>query len=218
MSNLPSDPRGKNSSGDVGCPDASADKACENSENSLGGAKKSGIGNGAKRNKIILRRCVTVSMLVAAAMVLSYVESLIPPIVPIPGVKIGLANSVTLFALYSLSIKEAGAISLVRVCLSALLFGNAVGLLYSASGALLSFVMMALLSRSRIFSCVGVSVVGGVAHNVGQVLAAMAVMQTPWLITYLAPLLISGVIAGAGIGILSGILIKKTATLLKKLL
>jgi heptaprenyl diphosphate synthase len=173
-------------------------------------ALKRDIKNKADFRRKILYRTVTVSMLVAAAMVLSYVESLIPPIVPIPGVKIGLANSVTLFALYSLGIREAGAISLVRVCLSALLFGNAVGLLYSASGAVLSFVMMVLLSRSRIFSCVGVSVVGGVAHNVGQVLAAMAVMQTAGLITYLAPLLISGVIAGAIIGILSGILIKKT--------
>ncbi len=169
------------------------------------------------RNKL-LRRSVTLAMLVAAAMVLSYVESLIPPIVPVPGVKLGLANAVTLFALYALGAREAAAVSFVRVCLSVLLFGNLVGFLYSAAGALLSFFMMFAIKRCGFFSTVGVSVVGGVAHNVGQVLAAMAVMQTAGLITYLAPLLISGVTAGVLIGIASGLLISKTEGLIGKLL
>lgn len=175
-----------------------------------------GKGKGASMiNRMKLKRVALLSVLVALAMVLSYLEALIPPIVAIPGVKLGLANSVTLFALYSLGVFDSCTVSLLRVLLSALLFGNAVGLAYSASGAVLSLVMMILTKRIGIFSSIGVSIVGGVSHNIGQVLCAMAIMETAGLITYLAPLLISGMIAGVAIGAICGLLVRKTERTVK---
>ena len=170
---------------------------------------KKGFKGGFDRS-IALRRTVLISILIALAMVLSYLEALVPPIVPIPGVKLGLANCVSVFALYSLGAADSSLIGILRVCLSALLFGNAVGLAYSLSGAFLSLLMMVLVKRMGLFSTVGVSVVGGVCHNLGQVLCAMAIMETAGLITYLAPLLISGTVAGVGIGVLAGIISNKT--------
>lgn len=165
-----------------------------------------------------LRRAVTVAMLVAAAMVLSYVESLLPFFVPIPGVKLGLANTVTLFALYVLGWRDAAFVSVLRVSLSALLFGNAVAFIYSASGALLSFICMLLVYRIGRFSPVGVSVTGGVAHNVGQVISAALVMETAGVLGYIAPLLISGTVAGVVIGIVAGILVVKVKDTVNKIL
>ena len=170
------------------------------------------------KNRIRLKRVALLSVLIALAMVLSYLEALIPPIVAIPGVKLGLANSITLFALYSLGVADGCAVSVLRVLLSSLLFGNAVGLAYSASGAVLSLLMMILTKRVGIFSSIGVSVVGGVSHNIGQVLCAMAIMETAGLITYLAPLLISGTLAGIAIGAICGLLVKKTQKTVKKYL
>ena len=116
-------------------------------------------------------------ILVALAMMLSYVEVLLPPLVAgIPGIKIGLANVVTLFALYRYGALRATAVSLVRVLLMFLLFGNAVSLAYSAAGATLSLLVMLLLKKTRLFSAVAVSVVGGISHNVGQILMAMLLL------------------------------------------
>ena len=182
----------------------------------VAGGLVKGKGKGASMiNRMKLKRVALLSVLVALAMVLSYLEALIPPIVAIPGVKLGLANSVTLFALYSLGVFDSCTVSLLRVLLSALLFGNAVGLAYSASGAVLSLVMMILTKRIGIFSSIGVSIVGGVSHNIGQVLCAMAIMETAGLITYLAPLLISGMIAGVAIGAICGLLVRKTERTVK---
>lgn len=164
----------------------------------------------APRGLSSIKRISLLSILIALAMVLSYLESLIPPIVPIPGVKLGLANSVTVFALYSLKVYDGAVISALRVGLSAWLFGNVFGLAYSFSGAFLSFTVMVLAKKLRLFSPIGVSVLGGVFHNVGQVLCAMLVMRTAGLISYLAPLLISGTVAGIGIGVVAGIIVKKT--------
>lgn len=178
--------------------------------------------NGVEKRKYnqraAIKRVALLSILVSLAMVLSYLESLVPPFVPVPGVKLGLANSVTLFALYSLGHSDSGVISALRVGLSALLFGNAVGLAYSASGAALSLLMMILTKRVGVFSPIGVSVVGGVSHNIGQVLCAMAIMETAGLITYLAPLLISGTLAGVAIGAICGLLVKKTRSTVEKYL
>ncbi len=155
-------------------------------------------------------------MLVALALALSYLENLIPPIVPVPGVKVGLANSVTLLALYTLDKKSAAFISAVRVALSALLFGSAVSLIYSASGALLSFVVMICAMKIGKNSIVGVSVVGAVFHNVAQVAAAAAVMESMGVLYYIAPLLISGTASGFVTGALSGVIIEKTKDIIKK--
>ena len=147
-------------------------------------------------------------LITALALVLSYAESLLPPL-GVPGVKLGLPNLAVVFALYRLSWKDACAISLVRVALAALLFGNGAALAYSMAGAVLSLSAMGLLWKTEKFSPVGVSVAGGVAHNAGQILVAMALLETTRLAWYLPVLWVSGTVAGVLIGIVSGVLVKR---------
>ena len=155
------------------------------------------------------RKIARMGLLVALSMILSYVESLIPAFVAVPGVKVGLANIVVVFALYTLGPIEALAVSLIRVVLSSLLFGSVLSLLYSLSGALLSLVGMILMKKAKIFSTTVVSVTGGVLHNVGQILVACLVLETDVLLYYLPVLILSGTITGAVIGIASSIVIKR---------
>ena len=149
----------------------------------------------------------TLAMCAALAMVLSYLDGLIPS-PGVPGVKLGLANLVVVFALYRLGWREAAGISLLRVFLTALLFGHAASLLYSASGALLSFAGMAVLKKTDKFSVAAVSVSGGVLHNVGQILMACALMGRN-VAYYLPVLILSGVGAGIAIGVLAAILVRR---------
>ena len=152
-----------------------------------------------------VKKLCILSVSVALSMILSFVESQIPPLAAVPGVKIGLANVVTVFLLYSFGWREAGAVSLVRIFLSALLFGSFVSMLYSLSGAALSFVFMLIAKRIKCFSQIGVSVLGGVMHNVGQIICAVIILDTVTVAAYLPILLISGVIGGIVVGILGGI-------------
>ena len=147
-------------------------------------------------------------LLIALALALSWLESLLPPL-GVPGVKLGLPNLAIVFALYRLGFKDACVISLVRVVLVTLLFGNGAALAYSAAGAALSLAVMGLLKKIGKFSPVGVSVAGGVAHNAGQILVAMALLETARLAWYLPVLWISGTVAGVLIGIVSGELVKR---------
>ena len=153
------------------------------------------------------KRVTVMAMCIALAMILSYVESQIPS-PGIPGVKLGLANLVVVFALYRLGWKEAAGISLLRVFLVSLLFGHAASLAYSASGAVLSLAGMILLKRTDKLSCVAVSVIGGVLHNAGQILMAWALMGAN-VVWYLPVLILSGTIAGVAIGVVSAILVKR---------
>ena len=150
------------------------------------------------------RRVALYGMLTALAFILSYVESLVPVTLGIPGVKLGLANLVVLIALYTLDLKGAFVISVIRIVLSGLTFGGLFSMLYSLAGGLLSFAVMAILSRKKLFGTVGVSVCGGVAHNIGQLLVAMAVLETESVWYYFPVLLISGSVAGVLIGLLGG--------------
>ena len=147
-------------------------------------------------------------LIIALALVLSYVESLLPPLW-VPGMKLGLPNLAVVFALYRLSWKDACVISLVRVVLVTLLFGNGAALAYSVAGAVLSLAVMGLLWKTGKFSQVGVSVAGGVAHNAGQILVAMALLETARLAWYLPVLWISGTVAGVLIGVVSGVLVRR---------
>lgn len=156
----------------------------------------------------------TLAMLVATAMILSFVESQIPPIVPIPGVKLGLANAATIFALYKLGAPEAITVSLVRVSLSSVLFGSVTSFAYAIAGALLSFGIMFLLKQLRIFAKFTVSIVGAVAHNIAQIGVAMLILQTEVVIYYLPALMISAILTGAAIGALAAVLLKKTEKLI----
>ena len=142
-------------------------------------------------------------------MILSFVESQIPPLSTIPGVKIGLANIVTVFLLYKLGIKEAVTVSVIRVLLSALLFGSFVSLMYSAFGAVSALIIMIPAKRFTPFSPIGVSVLGAVAHNAGQILAALILLGNAAIVYYLIPLTVSGLIAGILVGLLGGIVAER---------
>ena len=155
------------------------------------------------------RKIARMGLLVALSMILSYVESLIPAFVAVPGVKVGLANIVVIFALYTLGPIEALIVSLLRVILSSFLFGSVLSLLYSLSGALLSLSGMILMKKLKIFSTTVVSVTGGVLHNVGQILVACLVLETDVLLYYLPVLRLSGTITGAVIGIIASLVIKR---------
>ncbi len=150
----------------------------------------------------------------AVALVLAYLEAILPPLFPaVPGIKMGLPNIILVFLLYRRGPAFASVVSLLRILLVSLLFGNAMMMLYSLAGGALSMLLMFLLSRLKWFSAVGVSVAGGVAHNIGQVLMAMLLLETPQLGYYLAVLTVTGTLAGILIGICGALLIKKVPKL-----
>jgi len=155
------------------------------------------------------KRLTMYALLVALALILSYLESLVPLSFAVPGIKMGLPNIVIVFALYKLGFKAAGYISLIRVVLVSILFGNVMSMIYSLAGAVLSLAVMWALRKSGKFSSVGVSVAGALGHNVGQVATAMVLLETGGLAYYLAPLCISGTVAGIIIGICGGIVVKR---------
>ena len=156
------------------------------------------------------RKLTTLGLSVALALILSYVESLLPPLMAVPGVKVGLPNVVILFLLYRYGWKEAGAVSLVRLLLSAALFSGFAAFLYGLSGAVLSLLGSALLKRTDRFSPLGISVAGGVLHNLGQLALGALVLESGYLFAYLPVLLLSGTLAGAAVGVLAGVLIRRT--------
>ena len=165
-----------------------------------------------KRNQKIALLGISVSI----AIVLSYIEAIIPSFVPIPGVKIGLANIAIMFIMYKLDFLSATIVSAVRLVTVFLIFGGLVPFLYSVAGAALSLLVMYLMKRFTPFSEIGVSVAGGVSHNVAQIIVAIFMFSTGSLIYYLPVLLISGTISGVLIGIISGILITKIKILKEK--
>lgn len=155
------------------------------------------------------KKLTTLSLLISVAMVLSYIESLIPAFVAVPGVKVGLSNIATVFALYILGAPGAVAVSVIRVFLSSLLFGNFAMMIYSLAGAALALTFMILIKATGLFSEVGVSVIGGIMHNAGQIIAAAFMMENSGIVSYLVPLAISGTIAGVAVGLISALLIKR---------
>lgn len=149
----------------------------------------------------------------ALAIIVGYIEMMFPLPIAIPGVKLGIANVVVLTALYVMGVKSAFYVSLIRILISALLFKGFGSLIFSASGALLSFVVMAAVYRFKGVSPVGVSVLGGIFHNVGQLAAAGIVINNLKIVYYVPVLLVSGVITG----FLTGVIVKYVCTHLKKL-
>ena len=145
----------------------------------------------------------------ALALIFSYVELLIPVNFGIPGAKLGLANLVIVIVLYKTDWKEALLLSVVRIILAGFLFGNLFGILYSLAGGILSLAVMALLKRTGAFSVIGVSMAGGVSHNVGQLIMAMLVVETYAVDYYLPVLLIAGLITGTVIGIAGREMLKR---------
>jgi heptaprenyl diphosphate synthase len=155
------------------------------------------------------RKVARYGLLVALALVLSYLESLVPVFVAVPGMKLGLTNLVVMMALYKMSAKDAIALNFVRIVLVSLTFGNAFSLIYSLAGGMLSCLVMILLKKSGRFGMLGVSVAGGVFHNIGQILVAMVLLETWQIASYVVVLWVSGVAAGVVIGILSGEIVRR---------
>ena len=149
-------------------------------------------------------------MCTAIAMVFAYVEVLLPPLfTAVPGIKLGLPNIAIIFVLYRFGPGQAAAVSFVRIVAVSLLFGNPMTFAYSLAGGILSLSAMALLKRLDILSTVGVSVAGGVLHNVGQIAMASIMLSTNVIVYYLPFLLVSGIVAGIAVGVAAGILIKR---------
>ena len=149
----------------------------------------------------------------ALALIFSYVETLIPINFGIPGIKLGLANLIIIVALYKMSVKEAYVLSIVRVVLAGFMFGNLFSIIYSLAGGILSLTVMTLLKKSDKFSLFGISMAGGVFHNVGQLIVAILVMENLNIVYYMPVLLISGLITGFVIGIVAGEMLKRLSKL-----
>lgn len=148
-------------------------------------------------------------VMTAVAMIFSYIESLFPIPIPVYGIKLGIANIAIITVLLVVGKKEAIIVNIIRIALTAILFGNLNSFLFSIAGGLLSLVVMIVLQYTRKFSVVGISVAGGVFHNIGQIVAAIFIMETGAIVYYLPILLISGVITGVVIGIVSGLVVKR---------
>lgn len=149
-------------------------------------------------------------MCTAIAMVFAWVESQLPPLVAaVPGVKMGLPNIAIIFILYRFGWKEAAAVSFVRIIAVSLLFGNPIMIAYSLAGGFLSLFGMTLLKKLNFLSPTGVSVAGGVLHNVGQVLMAMLIMSTAGLGYYLIILTVTGIVSGVFVGLCGSFAVKR---------
>lgn len=161
------------------------------------------------------KKTAYLGMLIALAFVFSYIEFLLPINLGVPGVKLGLANLVVIVALYTMNVRWAFTLSLVRILLTGLTFGNPASMIYSLAGGMLSLVIMIIAKKWKIFSVTGVSILGGVFHNIGQIVVAILVVETASLLYYLPVLILSGTIAGVLIGILASILIRNLRKVVK---
>ncbi len=148
------------------------------------------------------------AVLTALALIFSYIEFLLPLPLGIPGVKLGLANLVIVVALYMVGARCAFLVNLVRVLLAALLFGNVFSGVYAFAGALVSFAAMCLIKKTGLFSPAGVSIAGGVFHNVGQLAVAAFIIENAKIALYFPVLLISGLVTGLVIGVLSVLILR----------
>ena len=160
------------------------------------------------------RKLTYSAMITAFAVILSYVESIIPLNTGIPGVKLGLANFAILFALYYIGAKEAVIINLVRILIVGFMFGNVISIAFSITGAMISFIIMWLLKKTNLFSVISVSVAGGVSHNIGQMLIAVFIVDNYTVLYYIPVLIVSGIITGAVIGVLVKLLDKRIGKIL----
>ena len=156
------------------------------------------------------KRIANAALLATLALIFSYVESMIPFFVSMPGVKLGVANLVVLIALYKLDIRYAFAINLIRILVSGMLFSGLFGMIYSLAGGMLSLLVMWSLKRTNLFSIVGVSMAGGVFHNIGQLLIASIIVSDLKMFIYLPILMFSGLASGIIIGILCHFILERS--------
>ena len=149
------------------------------------------------------KKTAYLGVMLALALICSYVEVLIPIPLGIPGIKLGLANIVIVFAMYSIGIKEAFVLSIMRVTISGFMFGNVVAIAYSLAGGLLSLLIMYLLKKTDKLSCISVSIAGGIFHNIGQMIIATILVDNYYVLYYVPVLMIAGFITGACIGVVA---------------
>lgn len=154
-----------------------------------------------------VKRLALCGVLGALALVFGYIEHLLPLPIGIPGVKLGLANLITLLLLSLTDTKTAFSVHLLRILVSGLLFGSTVSLAYSLAGGLLSFLVMALAMRSRHLGILGISILGGLSHNIGQMAVAALLVTEVRLLLYLPILLLAGTLTGAMLGLVSGLIL-----------
>ena len=166
--------------------------------------RKKSNSHSVNRNREIAR----LGVFIALALILSYLENLVPIHFVVPGVKLGLANLVTIIALFQFRIGDTVMISVGRIVLSSVLFGNLAVMLYSLAGAFCSIVVMMVMKKCKIFSVTGVSVGGAVSHNLGQIIVAVIVMENIRIFYYLTVLVLTGTLAGTAIGFLAVFLLK----------
>lgn len=152
-------------------------------------------------------------MLIALAMVLSYVEAAIPVKLPVPGMKLGLANLVTIVGLYTVSVKGTAMVALLRIVLVGFTFGNQFSMMYGLAGGAVSLLLMIGAKKTGWFSSTGVSVIGGIGHNLGQISVAVWITKTIGTLVYLPALLAAGTVAGTVIGILGGMVAARIRTI-----
>ena len=150
---------------------------------------------------IMVKKTALLGMLTSLALIASYIETLIPVPITVPGVKLGLANLIILIVLKLYGAKEGLLLNILRILLAGFLFGSFSTILYSLAGGLLSFAVMGVLLKTKLFSLMGVSIAGGVCHNLGQLLLAIVVLNSAALLSYMPVLLISGLLTGLLIGI-----------------
>lgn len=150
----------------------------------------------------------------ALALIFSYIETLVPISFGIPGVKLGLANLIIVIALYKIPLREVYVLSIVRVLLSGVLFGNYFSIAYSLAGGLLSLTVMALLKKTGGFSVIGISIAGGVCHNIGQLVVAMIVVETFAMSYYMPVLLVAGLITGFLIGVVADQVLRRISDIM----
>lgn len=161
--------------------------------------------------KINIKHICTLALMIALAFAFSYLESLIPFNFGIPGIKLGIANLVVIAALYTMNVKDALFISVIRILLSGLTFSGPFAMIYSLIGGLLSFLAMLVAKKSNKLSPIGVSALGGSIHNFGQILVAAVVMRTYRIIYYFPILILIGLVTGIVNGIIADIIIKRIA-------
>lgn len=157
------------------------------------------------------RKTAYLGLFCTVAILLGYVEALVPMSATVPGMKIGLPNLAVVTVLYLYSWREAALVSVVRIAVNGLLFGNLFSFSFSLAGGLFSLLAMTAVKALELFDCTGVSLVGGIAHNAGQIAAAVFLVDNIRIVYYFVPLVLTGLAAGVLIGLASGILIRRLA-------
>lgn len=173
-----------------------------------GGSSPQRAGSSPQRGGSSAQFVARVALMASLALIFSYIEAIIPYNPGIPGIKLGIANVVTVIALYKYGWKEAASVSVIRIIVAGLLFNGVFGMLYSLAGAVLSLIGMIGLKKTGLFSAIGVSMAAGVLHNMGQLFVAAALIEDLRIFFYFPVLLFSGIAAGILVGIISTMVLR----------